>query len=317
MTVERSERQHDRHGSAVPGIPRIAGPAPLRAPAPYVPSSTGPSSTASCRVVTAAPPAGSASDRLAAGSVLSAVGGSPASPPAGATGYVVTPSLTIVPPAAPSVAVSAPRTIPSGTVSAPWTIPSGTVSAPPASLVAPVIGLPATRHAVPTARRFREVVGRFATGVTVVTARNGQDLRGMTANSFTAVSLDPLLVLVCVRLGCATDEMLLRTPHFGINILSARQQSVAAWFADANRPAGRAQLDAVGWHPSALTATPMLDGVLGWLDCAVDQRVVIGDHAVVYGRVLDLGGGEGDDPLLFHRGRFGTVGSLPEMLAAG
>ncbi len=169
----------------------------------------------------------------------------------------------------------------------------------------------------PTPRQFRDVVGRFATGVTVITASDGAELRGMTANAFTAVSLDPLLVLVCLRLGCATDEMLTRTEHFGINILSARQQGVAAWFANPNRPAGRAQLDVVGWSPSAVTGSPVIDGAVGWLDCAVDHRVVVGDHAVIYARVIDLAGGECDGPLLFHRGEFGTIGSLPGFRAAG
>ncbi len=102
--------------------------------------------------------------------------------------------------------------------------------------------MPSTPATGPARRRalgeFRDVVGQFATGVTVVTVASDGQVRGMTANAFTAVSLDPLLVLVCLRLGCATDELIRTAPSFAVSILSAQQESVAAWFANPD-PAGR------------------------------------------------------------------------------
>jgi flavin reductase (DIM6/NTAB) family NADH-FMN oxidoreductase RutF len=171
-------------------------------------------------------------------------------------------------------------------------------------------------HQVPTARRFRDVVGQFATGVTVVTVASDGQIRGMTANAFTAVSLDPLLVLVCLRLGCATDELISAAPSFAVSILSAEQKSVAAWFANPARPAGRRQLDAVAWSPGPRTGTPLLDGALGWLECAVEERVVVGDHAVIYGRVLDLDLSGCGEPLVFHQGRFATIPEQRDRRAA-
>ena len=108
----------------------------------------------------------------------------------------------------------------------------------------------------PSAREFRDVVGLFATGVTVVTAKGGEQVRGMTANAFTAVSLDPLLILVCLRLGSPIDQLISRSSHFAVSILSATQRSVATWFADPSRPQGSAQLDAVGWWPGRVAGTP-------------------------------------------------------------
>jgi flavin reductase (DIM6/NTAB) family NADH-FMN oxidoreductase RutF len=169
---------------------------------------------------------------------------------------------------------------------------------------------------VPSARKFRDVVGQFATGVTVVTVASEGQVRGMTANAFTAVSLDPLVVLVCLRLGCATDELVSSTDHFAVSILSSEQQSVAAWFANPSRPSGRQQLDTVGWRPGRATGTPLVDHALAWLECAVQERVVVGDHAVVYGRVLDLGCSGSGAPLVFHQGKFETLADEREQLAA-
>ena len=41
-------------------------------------------------------------------------------------------------------------------------------------------------------------MGCFATGVTIVTVDLDGEVHGMTANAFASVSLDPMLVLVCV-----------------------------------------------------------------------------------------------------------------------
>ena len=50
-----------------------------------------------------------------------------------------------------------------------------------------------------TAREFRNALGQFATGVTVITVeREAGSVFGMTANAFTSVSLNPMLILVCV-----------------------------------------------------------------------------------------------------------------------
>lgn len=166
---------------------------------------------------------------------------------------------------------------------------------------------PGLGHGVPSARQFRDVIGQFATGVTVVTVASQGQVRGMTANAFTAVSLDPLLVLVCLRLGCATDELVSTADHFAVSILSAQQQSVAAWFANPTRPTGRQQLDNIAWRPGRISGTPLVDDALAWLECSVQERVVVGDHAVIYGRVLDVGSSGSGGPLLFHQGRFETI----------
>jgi flavin reductase (DIM6/NTAB) family NADH-FMN oxidoreductase RutF len=78
---------------------------------------------------------------------------------------------------------------------------------------------------------FRQVLGQFATGVTVVTTATGEGLSGLTVNSFTSVSLDPPLVLVCVDLTSQTLPCLRASGYFAVNVLTGEQEALARCFA--------------------------------------------------------------------------------------
>src|SRR5678815_1859780 len=90
-----------------------------------------------------------------------------------------------------------------------------------------------------TSDKFRQVMGNFATGITIVTTldKNGNPY-GLTVNSFTSVSLDPVLVLVCLDNRLSGLESFKKSKHFGVNILSDRQEDISRMFAkkDAERP---------------------------------------------------------------------------------
>ncbi len=154
-------------------------------------------------------------------------------------------------------------------------------------------------------RTFREVMGRFTTGVTVVTVRDEEKPHGMTVNSFTSVSLDPLLILVCLDKGATTTDMLLRTRRFSVNILTAEQKRLAQRFAESGNEQDR--FNGIDYSLSE-EGTPILSGVLGHLTCTVDKVVESGDHYIFIGEVVDLG--SGDDkmtPLLFYRGNYNVL----------
>jgi len=153
---------------------------------------------------------------------------------------------------------------------------------------------------------FRRVMGHFATGVTVVTARTaGGAPLGFTANSLTGVSLDPLLLLVCLDRNSNSRDALLASGAFAVNILPAGPwgEEVCRRFAGRDRE-GR-------FHDLAFrtesTGSPVLDDALAWLDCRVWKEVEAGDHTVVLGEVDACGYGEGD-PLLYFRGAFRALG---------
>jgi flavin reductase (DIM6/NTAB) family NADH-FMN oxidoreductase RutF len=131
-------------------------------------------------------------------------------------------------------------------------------------------------------REFRKALSCFVTGVTVVTTidDDGQP-RGFTANSFTSVSLDPPLVLVCIADSAQSYGVFATTAHFGINILAEDHREVSNIFAS-KRPD---KFDEVAWTPGHQGA-PVFDAAVAWLDCAVHDRVDAGDHMILIGRVV-------------------------------
>jgi flavin reductase (DIM6/NTAB) family NADH-FMN oxidoreductase RutF len=151
--------------------------------------------------------------------------------------------------------------------------------------------------------RLRRALGSFATGVTVVTV-GGSSPRGMTANSFTSVSLDPPLVLLCVGNDAVMNRVLAGTDTFAVSVLGAGQEDVARHFADRSRPVGAAQFDAVDWLPGRAGGAPLIAGAAAHFECARWRAYDGGDHTIHVGRVLALDALPGREPLVFHHGRF-------------
>lgn len=162
----------------------------------------------------------------------------------------------------------------------------------------------------PTSREFRDSVGMFTTGITVVTAASGRFGHGMTANAFASVSLDPLLVLVCVVKDALMHKVLDEAGRFAVSVLAAGQEDLARYFSDSGRPAGMAQFLPVAWHPGPVSAAPLLDGALAYLECDVEAAYDGGDHTVFLGRVRWVERADPDgDPLLYFGGRYRRMGN--------
>ncbi|GLY00482.1 MULTISPECIES: flavin reductase family protein [Actinoplanes] len=162
---------------------------------------------------------------------------------------------------------------------------------------------------------LRRVFGTFATGVTVVTVGGGEP-HGMTANSFTAVSLDPPLLLVCVEHDAVMHEALVAAGRFAVSVLAAGHGPVARYFADRRRPLGGEQFVSVDVHPGEHTGAPLIDGALAHFECALWNAYDGGDHTIFIGRLLDARCGEDDAALLFHRGRLSPADRDPSGVAA-
>jgi flavin reductase (DIM6/NTAB) family NADH-FMN oxidoreductase RutF len=140
---------------------------------------------------------------------------------------------------------------------------------------------------------FRRVCSKFATGITVLTLcdANGAP-HGMTANSFTSVSLDPPMILVCVDLKARILPHFAAGVRFAVNVLDESQQDLSNTFA---RNGERFQ--GIDWGPGE-TGSPILGGVLASLECSVAQIVEAGDHVVVVGKVSHATWREGQ-PLIY------------------
>jgi flavin reductase (DIM6/NTAB) family NADH-FMN oxidoreductase RutF len=160
---------------------------------------------------------------------------------------------------------------------------------------------------------LRRTFGSFATGVTVVTV-GGASPHGMTANSFTAVSLDPPLVLICVERNAIMHEALTRTGLFGVSVLRAGQQDVARYFADRRRPMGMEQFQDTACLPGARCGAPLIADAVAHFECELWRSYDGGDHSIFVGRLLSMAGGTEEDALVFLRGKFGRM--APELAAA-
>ena len=153
---------------------------------------------------------------------------------------------------------------------------------------------------------FRQALGRFATGVTVVTAERAPgQVHGMTANSFTAVSLDPLLILICVDKQARMLAVLERTQRFGVSVLKENQRTISEFFAlpEQDPAAERALGIRFHWTPSGI---PVLGDALVQLTCRVASLHVAGDHTIFLAEVDTAEVFEGE-PLLFFSGAYRRI----------
>ena len=155
---------------------------------------------------------------------------------------------------------------------------------------------------------FRRVMGSFPTGVTVVTVASGDgSMHGITVNSFSSVSLDPMLVLVCLNETSRGIGLIERAGAFAVNVLSSDQQDVSRWFASRYRPAGSTMFDGVPFEVG-VTGCPVLVDATASFDCRLRQSHRAGDHLIVLGEVVALVHRPQLEPLIFHAGSYKSLG---------
>jgi len=156
-----------------------------------------------------------------------------------------------------------------------------------------------------TSREFRKAMGCFATGVTIITIDQDGEVHGMTANAFTAVSLDPLLVLVCVDRRAKTHAHLHARKRFGVNVLRRDQQAISEYYARSGRKHQHAE-EAGAVFDRTSHGTPVLRGALAYLECKLRKAEKAGDHTIFIAAVEQVKVRAGD-PLLFFRSRYREI----------
>ena len=160
-------------------------------------------------------------------------------------------------------------------------------------------------------KALRNAFGAFATGVTVITTRQPDGTpRGFTANSFTSVSLDPPLILVCLAKTAHSADVFAQSPHFAVNILAEDQKAVSGLFAS-RTPDKFAQC---AWTAGPADV-PLIDGALARFTCANHQLVDAGDHLILIGRITHFATSEGQ-PLGYFRGNYFSVGIEKDLAEA-
>lgn len=134
---------------------------------------------------------------------------------------------------------------------------------------------------------FRQVMGQFATGVTIVATETEGGLSGLTVNSFTSVSLNPPLVLICIDLKSQTLPFLRASGHFAVSFLTAEQEALSRCFATSSAEHYDRFCHAP-YHVAA-TGSPVLDGALAFVDARIVAEYPGGDHAIFLGQVEAMG----------------------------
>jgi flavin reductase (DIM6/NTAB) family NADH-FMN oxidoreductase RutF len=158
-----------------------------------------------------------------------------------------------------------------------------------------------------TTRDFRAASGCFGTGITVVTTVSGGRDHAMTANSFTSVSLDPMLVLVCADHSTRFHDAVLDSGFWGVSILAVPARDAAVRLASKGRPL-EGQLDEFPYARGPVTGTALLTEALATLECRTWATYDGGDHTVVVGEVVGLELLDPDGPpLAYQRGRYATL----------
>lgn len=149
-------------------------------------------------------------------------------------------------------------------------------------------------------RTLRDALGCFGTGVTVVSTldRAGEPV-GLTANSFTSVSLDPELLLVCLNRRASTLQHFEQGEAFAVNVLHIDQLDVARRFA----ASGEDRFADTEWETWS-TGVPILTGSLANFECAKFAEYDGGDHVILVGRVVRVRFDPERDPLLYFRGAY-------------
>jgi flavin reductase (DIM6/NTAB) family NADH-FMN oxidoreductase RutF len=145
---------------------------------------------------------------------------------------------------------------------------------------------------------LRRAFGCFVTGVTIVTTLGDGEPRGFTANSFTSVSLDPPLLLVCVAKSAGSYDIFRRAPSFAVNILHRDQREISATFASPRDD----KFSGHRWMAGE-TGSPLLTECAAWFDCSSHDQIEAGDHMILIGRVLAFSHTP-LTPLGYHRGGY-------------
>jgi flavin reductase (DIM6/NTAB) family NADH-FMN oxidoreductase RutF len=147
--------------------------------------------------------------------------------------------------------------------------------------------------------QFRQVMGNFATGITIVTTRdNNGEPRGLTVNSFTSVSLDPVLVLVCFDKNLSSLQAFKDSNRFGISMLGEGQEDVSRLFA--KRESERQP----SLYFEGKLGMPLIKNAIAVMECETTAIYPGGDHFIFLGEVKNAEVLHPFHPLLYFRGKY-------------
>ncbi|HVO55305.1 MAG TPA: flavin reductase family protein [Solirubrobacterales bacterium] len=148
---------------------------------------------------------------------------------------------------------------------------------------------------------FRDAISHFATGVAVITTIHDGRPAGMTASAVTSLSLDPVLLLVCINNKLPTHTAIEQSRRFVVNVLGEGDEDLALRFAQP------AEDKFAGVELREEQELPVLGTSIAYFVCDVPERFPGGDHSIFIGQVTECGAVPGRRPLLYFKSRFGAL----------
>jgi len=131
--------------------------------------------------------------------------------------------------------------------------------------------------------QFKDAMAGLPAGVVVVSTLDRAGFRGLTASSFTSVSVEPPLVLVCLDRFAQTREAVAASRFFNVSVLERGQEFIAERFA------GRAPMVDPAWrqvpHVLGANGLPVVRGCVAWFECELQDMYEAGDHDIAVGEV--------------------------------
>ncbi|HLI85291.1 MAG TPA: flavin reductase family protein [Bryobacteraceae bacterium] len=159
------------------------------------------------------------------------------------------------------------------------------------------------RVAAVSSEKFRLACGRFATGVAIAAVRDDAGVpHGLTVSSFTSVSLDPPLVLICLGHAITNIEEFRRSRYFGLSFLRQDQRNVSEHFARK----GGDKFDGMDWYAGG-SGVPLIANALAAMECLAYQRFTSGDHDILVGEVVHVEVADGT-PLIYYASNYRKLG---------
>jgi flavin reductase (DIM6/NTAB) family NADH-FMN oxidoreductase RutF len=150
---------------------------------------------------------------------------------------------------------------------------------------------------------FKLAMSQFASGVTVVTTEHEGERYGLTVASFSSLSLNPPLAIVCIEKNVRSHDAIAASGRFGISILASDQSAIS------NRFASRAddKFDGVATRTGA-NGVPLIEGAICTIECRLREALPGGDHSIFVGEVQEIATTEGK-PLVYFRSSYRELAS--------
>lgn len=154
---------------------------------------------------------------------------------------------------------------------------------------------------------FKDTASKFASGVTVVTVKTDNDFHAMTVSAFSTISMDPLLIMVCISNKSKMHDILLNHKKFSVSILEESQGNISSHFAGQKQPDifgqdfGKVNMINIDEHYN------IINNASGFFLCDLDESYEKGDHTLFFGKVIKSQSIILKKPLIYYSRGYSTI----------